>query len=61
MAAETQMGVLTGANLTASDLAELRRPCPAPAPLVVNGSPYVGCDLAAGHEGNHKVTIQWAS
>ena len=36
-----------------------RQPCPAPAPLVVNGSPFVGCQLDAGHDGQHEVRITW--
>ncbi len=37
----------------------LRQPCLAPAPLVVNGSPFVGCKLDAGHDGQHEVRIAW--
>lgn len=36
-------------------------PCNAPAPLVVNGGQYVGCQGIAGHEGNHEVRINWPS
>lgn len=34
--------------------------CAAPAPLVVNGAPYVGCQLGRDHEGDHEVKITWA-
>ena len=36
-------------------------PCNAPAPLVVNGGQYVGCQGIQGHEGNHEVRINWPS
>lgn len=36
-------------------------PCNAPAPLVVNGAQYVGCQGIMGHEGNHEVRINWPS
>ena len=36
-------------------------PCNAPAPLVVNGAQYVGCQMIKGHEGNHEVRINWPS
>jgi hypothetical protein len=39
--------------------ATLRRPCPAPAPLVLNGGPYVGCQREDGHDGPHEVRITW--
>lgn len=35
--------------------------CNAPAPLVVNGAQYVGCQGIKGHEGNHEVRINWPS
>lgn len=34
-------------------------PCNAPAPIAVNGGGYVGCTIAAGHEGNHKTILTW--
>ena len=37
----------------------IRQPCDAPAPLVVNGGRYVGCQLDKGHEGQHEVKISW--
>lgn len=33
--------------------------CNAPAPLVVNGSAYVGCMLTDQHEGDHEILIRW--
>lgn len=36
-------------------------PCRAPAPLVVNGSPYVGCQLPENHDGQHEVKVTWTS
>lgn len=50
-------GKLTGRTSTANMV--IRQPCPAPAPLVVNGSPYVGCALEKGHDGQHEVRITW--
>ncbi len=35
--------------------------CAAPAPLVVNGASYVGCQLTNGHDGDHSITIKWRS
>lgn len=35
--------------------------CSAPAPLVVNGAPYVGCQLPDNHEGQHEVKVTWIS
>jgi hypothetical protein len=35
--------------------------CEAPAPVVVNGGAYVGCVRDKGHDGLHKVEIQWPS
>ena len=34
--------------------------CEAPAPLVANGAPFVGCSKEQGHEGDHEVTVRWA-
>lgn len=57
----TTTGQLTGQPLTGPALNFLRQPCPTPAPLVVNGSLYVGCALEKGHDGPHKVEITWAN
>jgi hypothetical protein len=54
-------GTLTGEVVTGPALNFLREHCLAPAPLVVNGSPYVGCALEKGHDGPHKVEITWAA
>lgn len=35
--------------------------CSAPAPMVVNGAPYIGCQLPDNHEGNHEVKVTWLS
>ena len=56
---EQTAGKLTGEVVTGPPLNFLREPCPAPAPLVVNGSPYVGCAREKGHDGPHKVEITW--
>lgn len=37
----------------------LRIRCNYPAPLVVNGAIFCGCELDKGHEGQHKITITW--
>jgi hypothetical protein len=34
-------------------------PCGSPAPLVVNGAAFVGCDLERGHPGHHHVEVVW--
>ena len=34
-------------------------PCLIPAPAVINGGTFVGCQLEKNHEGNHQVTIVW--
>lgn len=34
--------------------------CEAPAPLVANGAPFVGCSLPKDHEGPHVVKIEWS-
>lgn len=54
------IGFVTG-QVSEVSLTILAAHCPAPAPLVVNGSPYVGCQLDAGHEGPHSVTATWAA
>lgn len=33
--------------------------CGAPAPLVVNGAMFVGCEKEKQHDGAHSVTIRW--
>lgn len=33
--------------------------CSAAAPAVVNGGHFVGCSLAADHDGDHETTIRW--
>lgn len=38
---------------------ELPVTCNAPAPLVVNGAPYCGCQLQKDHDGRHEVYISW--
>lgn len=35
--------------------------CEYPAPLVVNGGSYIGCQKDAGHEGQHEIRIEWGS
>lgn len=52
-------GRLTGLTITNSEIMTLSRPCQAPAPLVVNGEPFVGCSRETGHEGPHEVKITW--
>lgn len=39
----------------------IRQSCGAPAPLVANGGGYVGCTLDKGHDGAHKVDVQWSA
>lgn len=39
--------------------AAVLRTCAAPAPLVANGAPYVGCTLPKDHDGEHMVVIRW--
>lgn len=47
--------------LAVEDTQNIAVPCRAPAPLVVNGSPYVGCQLLENHEGQHEVKVTWTS
>ncbi len=58
---ELTAGKLTGEVVTGPALNWIRQLCPAPAPLVANGYPYVGCMLEKGHDGPHKVEITWAN
>ncbi len=53
------VGAPTGDLVAGEPLHFFRQPCPAPAPLVVNGSPFVGCQREAGHKGQHEVRIAW--
>ena len=37
----------------------LKMACNAPAPVVVNGGTYCGCQLVKDHEGRHEIYISW--
>lgn len=46
-------------TVTPLEDAVLEIPCNAPAPLVVNGRQYTGCQRAQGHDGPHQLSISW--
>lgn len=46
-------------KLTVEGDFSIKIPCSAPAPLVVNGALFVGCQLDKDHDGPHKVEITW--
>lgn len=50
---------MTGIDINDSVTFTIEGRCNTPAPLVVNGSAYVGCELPLGHEGPHTVTCKW--
>jgi hypothetical protein len=58
---ETKPEDMTPVQNPEEELSETVIPCNAPAPLVVNGAQYVGCQGIKGHEGNHEVRINWPS
>lgn len=35
--------------------------CNFPAPLVINGAPYCGCQLPKDHDGQHEVKVKWGT
>lgn len=40
-------------------VSKFRIVCAYPAPLVVNGGGFAGCQLDKGHTGQHSITITW--
>lgn len=50
--------LILGETVTPLD-AVLEIPCNAPAPLVVNGRQYTGCQRVQGHDGPHQLSISW--
>lgn len=51
--------VVTSIPLETVEEAELPVQCNVPAPLVINGGMYCGCQMVEGHEGSHEVRINW--